>query len=88
MKIMTINGADIKVTAGEARALHLLKGGVCEGSVFERGSGRYKRTDMPLTSARREALGIVTLKKTDSPQHPFFTTHPRHQFAYMLKAPN
>ena len=86
MEIMTINGTEIQVTAGEARVINLLKSGVCEGSAFEQGSGRYKRTDMPQTSARREALGIVRLKKTDVPQHAFFATHPRHQFAYTLRA--
>ena len=86
MEIMTINGTEIKVTAGEARVINLLKSGVCEGAAFEQGSGRHKRTDMPQTSARREALGIVRLKKTDVPQHAFFATHPRHQFAYTLRA--
>ena len=85
MEMMTINGTEKKVTAGEARVIKLLKSGVCEGSAFEQGSGRYKRTDMPLTSARREELGIVLLKKTDVPQHAFFATHPRHHFAYTLR---
>ena len=86
MEIMTINGTEKKVTAGEARVINLLKSGVCEGAAFEQGSGRYKRTDMPLTSARRDALGIVLLKKTDVPRHEFFDTHPRHQYAYILRA--
>jgi hypothetical protein len=85
MEIMTINGTEIKVTAGEARVITLLKKGVCAGSAFEQGSGRYKRTDMPQTDSRREALSIVLLSKKDVPQHEFFATHPRHQFAYMLR---
>ena len=86
MEIMTINGTEIKVTAGEARVINLLKSGVCPGSAFEQGSGRYKRTDMPQTASRRKNLGIVLLKKTDVPRHEFFDTHPRHQFAYTLRA--
>jgi len=86
MKILKINGTEIQVTDGEFRVINLLKSGVCEGSAFEQGSGRHKRTDMPRTASRREALGIVLLKKTDIPQHEFFATHPRHQFAYTLQA--
>ena len=86
MEILKINGTEIQVTAGEARVINLLKGGVCEGAAFEQGSGRHKRTDMPQTASRREALGIVRLKKTDVPRHEFFDTHPRHQFAYTLRA--
>ena len=86
MEMMTINGNEIKVTAGEARVINLLKSGVCEGAAFEQGSGRHKRTDMPQTASRRKTLGIVLLKKTDVPQHAFFATHPRHQFAYTLRA--
>lgn len=79
MKKITVNNERFEITAPEERVINtLVKFGPCPLSAFEEGSGRYKRTSLPLNPRRRAQIGIVVINKIEMPDHPFWLDHPRH----------
>jgi len=78
MKIVHANNTELRITALEERAITLLSRGPMPLSAFQEGSGKWRKTSLPLDRGRRKELGILMITKADCPDHAFWQENPRH----------